>query len=147
MTDAELIAKRLAFIETCLRELREDAQITRIRSDVRERRFVEHTLQLAIQAALDIGSHIVSEQRLGEPQTNHEIFDRLAQHDWLPPKLAPALRAMAGFRNILVHGYTEVNLAIVADVVENHLSDLDSFIAAIRAALAADVGLAEHESS
>jgi uncharacterized protein YutE (UPF0331/DUF86 family) len=34
---------------------------------VRERRFVEHTIQIAIQAALDVASHIISDERLGEP--------------------------------------------------------------------------------
>ena len=51
--------------------------------NVREARFVLHTLQIAIQAALDVASHIVSDERLGEPETNRELFDRLAQHGWL----------------------------------------------------------------
>ncbi len=42
-------------------------------SDLREQRFVEHTLQIAIQAALDVASHIVSDRRLGEPRTNREL--------------------------------------------------------------------------
>ncbi len=65
MTDPELIAKKLGEIETCVGELRTLAQPDRIREDIRERRFVEHTLQLAIQAALDVASHIVSDERLG----------------------------------------------------------------------------------
>jgi uncharacterized protein YutE (UPF0331/DUF86 family) len=39
---------------------------------------------------------------------------------------------MAGFRNAVVHMYEDVNLAIVRDVVENHLGDLLEFVAAIR---------------
>ena len=74
MTDPELIAKRLAFIETCIRELRTLARPGRIAEDVREQRFVEHTLQLAIQAALDVGSHVLSDERLGEPETSRDVF-------------------------------------------------------------------------
>jgi len=48
-----LVAKKLAFIESCLRELRSESHPERIAHDVRELRFVEHTLQIAIQAALD----------------------------------------------------------------------------------------------
>ena len=70
MTDADLIRKRLAFIETCLRELAEYADSNRVEHDVRERRFVEHTLQIAIQATLDIASHVVASTRLGEPSSN-----------------------------------------------------------------------------
>ena len=46
MTDPDLIRKRLAFIETCLRELAELADPGRVEHDIRERRFVEHTLQV-----------------------------------------------------------------------------------------------------
>jgi uncharacterized protein YutE (UPF0331/DUF86 family) len=42
---------------------------------------------------------------------------------------------MAGFRNILVHGYDEVDLAIVEDVLRTRLGDLDAFVAAIRKGL------------
>ena len=121
MTDPELVAKRLAVIETCLRELRELARPSAIPTDVREARFVEHTLQIAIQAALDTASHIVSDERLGEPRTNRELFDLLERAGWIESPLAGALRDMAGFRNILVHGYDTVDLAIVQDVVEHHL--------------------------
>jgi uncharacterized protein YutE (UPF0331/DUF86 family) len=39
---------------------------------------------------------------------------------------------MAGFRNVLVHGYDDVDLSIVLDVLANHLGDLELFVAAIR---------------
>ncbi len=132
MTDADLVAKKLALIETWLRELRELARPDLIDQDVREERFVEHTLQLAIQAALDVASHIVADDRLGEPRTNAELFDRLAVAGWIAPELARALRKAALFRNVLVHGYAAVDRAIVRDVVENHLGDLDAFVAAVR---------------
>jgi uncharacterized protein YutE (UPF0331/DUF86 family) len=133
MTDEPLIAKKLAFIETCVRELRALARIDAIDSDVREERFVEHTLQLAIQAALDVASHIVSDERLGEPATNKELFDLLARAGWLEPAQVPALRDMAGFRNVLVHGYSDVDREVVKDVLRNHLDDVLGFVARIRA--------------
>ena len=40
------MGKRLAFIKTCVRDFAESG---RIEFDVRERRFVKHTLQIAIQ--------------------------------------------------------------------------------------------------
>ena len=135
MTDEELVSKRLAFIETCLRELRQFARPGDLAGDIRERRFVEHTLQLAIQAALDVASHVVSDDRLGEPATNRALFDLLERAGWVDRDLADRLSNMAGFRNILVHGYADVDLAVVQDVVANHLGDLDAYVAAIRAKL------------
>lgn len=132
MTDADLVAKKLARIETCVRELRTLGRPDEIRRDVREERFVEYTLQLAIQAALDVASHVVSDERLGEPATNRELFDLLERHGWLGPELAARLRDMAGFRNVLVHGYETVDLGIVEDVVRHRLDDLLAFVRAVR---------------
>lgn len=55
MTDRALIEKRLALIESCLADLHRLARPERMVSDVREERFIEHTLQLAIQAASIVG--------------------------------------------------------------------------------------------
>ena len=58
------------------------------------------TLQIAIQAALDIASHIVSDQRLGEPESNRELLQKLADSGWVAPQLIAPMRDMAGFRNV-----------------------------------------------
>jgi uncharacterized protein YutE (UPF0331/DUF86 family) len=135
MTDEELIEKKLAFIETCLQQLMTLANPSAIETDVKERRFIEHTLQICVQAAQDVASHIVSDEKLGEPGTNLELFTLLAGAGWLEEPLARALRSAVGFRNVVVHGYTAVDPAIVRDVVENHLGDLRQFVAAVRARL------------
>lgn len=132
MTDAELVAKKLAFIETCVRELRTLSRPELIAEDVREQRFVEHTLQLAIQAALDVGSHVVSDARLGEPDTSRDVFRLLERAGIVTADLGGRLERMAGFRNVVVHLYQEVDLGIVRDVVENHLDDLLEFVTEIR---------------
>jgi uncharacterized protein YutE (UPF0331/DUF86 family) len=137
VTDADLLEKKLAFIETCVQELRSLARPALIGTDVREERFVAHTLQLAVQAALDAASHIVSDQRLGEPATNRELFERLRRAGWLDEPLARRCEAMAGFRNILVHGYQTVDLRILRELVEHRLDDLLAFAAAVRTRLRA----------
>jgi len=132
VTDAELVAKKLAEVESRIRELRSLADLDRLRSDVKEERFVTHTVQLAVQAALDVASHIVADERLGEPQTNQDLFTLLERHGWLDPGLAERLRDMARFRNLLVHGYAGVDLDLVADIIRNDLGDLERFIATVR---------------
>jgi uncharacterized protein YutE (UPF0331/DUF86 family) len=134
LTDPELVAKKLAQIETCVQELRTMARLDSLATDVRERRFVEHTLQIAIQAALD-ASHVVSDLRLGEPSTNREPFDLLARAKLVDSGLASKLSDMAGFRNIVVHGYDTVDLEIVRDLFENHLGDLLEYAATLRSKL------------
>jgi len=137
VTDADLLEKKLAFIETCVRELRQLSQPEHIAHDIREERFVAYTLQIAIQAALDIASHIVSDGRLGEPRTNRDLFDLLQRHYWLSSVFTDTMRQMVGFRNIVVHGYQSVDPEIMRDIVEHRLDDLLAFTAAIKSCLQA----------
>ncbi|MBP8163754.1 MAG: DUF86 domain-containing protein [Propionivibrio sp.] len=131
MVDRDLVLKKLAFIETRVRELQTLARLDLLESDIREERFVVHTLQLAAQAAIDVASHIVSDDRLGEPRTNAELFELLHRAGWLGPDLTRAMRNLAGFRNIVVHGYEDVALGVVRDIVRDRLPDLLGFAAAI----------------
>ena len=82
-----------------------------------------------------MASHIVSDQRLGEPRTNRELFDLLARAGWLTDSEAAPLGNMVGFRNILVHGYGDLDLSVVQDVLENRLVDLLNFAEIVRARL------------
>lgn len=56
----------------------------------------------------------------------------MVSNGWVPVTLAPALRAMVGFRNVLVHGYQEVDTAILRDLMEHRLDDLLAFARAVR---------------
>ena len=132
MTDIDLIKKKLAFIETCVRELREIANPDLIEQDIREERFVAHTLQIAIQAAQDVSSHIVSDLRLGEPSTNRELFEILNRNSWISDKVAEMMAIAVGFRNVVVHGYEALDVRIMKNILLNHLEDLLSFVAEIR---------------
>lgn len=64
--------------------------------------------------------------------SNRELFDLLARAGRIPEPLAGTLRDMAGFRNVLVHGYQDVDLGVLEDVLRNHLDDLLAFAASIR---------------
>jgi uncharacterized protein YutE (UPF0331/DUF86 family) len=114
MTNDTIVANKLVRIETLLQE------------------FVQHTLQLAIQAAINIAAHIVADDRLGEPHNHVSMFQLLADHGWLPQNHVGALRRLAGFRDVLVYGYDDVDAAGVIDIVKHHLQDLDAFVAAVR---------------
>lgn len=135
VTDVDLVAKKLARIETCVRDLRSRVKPDDVARDIVAQRFAEHTLQIAIQAALDIGSHIVSDERLGEPERNSDVFERLAKAGWLPPDRVAVMVKMTGFRNVVVHEYDEVDLSILRDILEHRLDDLLAFVAGVRAKL------------
>jgi uncharacterized protein YutE (UPF0331/DUF86 family) len=49
-----------------------------------------------------------------------------------PTELSTPRAKMAGFRNVLVHSYVEVDIALLAQVVRERLGDLEQFVAAVR---------------
>jgi len=48
-------------------------------------------------------------------------------------KLSSSLARLAGFRNVIVHGYERVSLAVVEDIVRHRLIDLENFAQAMAA--------------
>ncbi len=98
----------------------------------RERQYaVLHALQLAIEACIEIGSHICSADGLGVPASYAETFDFLEQAGVVDPTLARDLRAMARFRNRIVHFYWEVDSEEVYRIVTERLQDFDRFLKAV----------------
>jgi hypothetical protein len=105
VTDADLVKKKLALIETYVRELVTLANPARTQDDLREERFVEHTLQIAVQAALDVASHVASDEHWEEPRTNQELFELFARHGWIDTdhktrKAGPDMGPASGFRPV-----------------------------------------------
>ncbi|GBF35537.1 hypothetical protein DCCM_4666 [Desulfocucumis palustris] len=119
-------------IERCLRRINEEyrnnpenlANITRQDSIILN-------IQRACEAAIDVAMHIVSERRLGIPQSSREVFDIICQAGLLDGEMAHRLKAMVGFRNIAVHDYQKINLNIVKEIIEHHLDDLTKFVEAV----------------
>ncbi|HEX5053512.1 MAG TPA: DUF86 domain-containing protein, partial [Planctomycetota bacterium] len=109
----------------------------RLRDDKVQQRFVEHTLQIAIQAMLDVGFAIAAEHNLGEPTDNRQVFERLATAGWITPTMRDTCRRMVSFRNIVVHQYLQVDVAILQKIVERDLDDLLTFVRVIRDRLGA----------
>ena len=65
------------------------------------------------------------------PADNRELFELLAAHKVLPVRLSRKLTPMAGFRNLLVHEYLEIDRHHVYDTLKNDLGDFERFIKAI----------------
>ena len=134
MVDRYVVQARIAKIREYVALLR------RIRGMADERRFVndpliygnaERYLQLAIQAVLDISNHIVADMNVNLPADSKELFIMLARRKVLPARLSKKLVSMAGFRNLLVHEYLEIDRRRVYAVLHKDLGDFERFIEAV----------------
>ncbi len=96
---------------------------------------LKYTFQTAIEACIDAAQHVVAARGLGTPSSNADAF-RLLQHAGvLPAEVAVSLAGAVGFRNVLVHGYAEVDDRLVVDNLVR-VTDLRRFVAAMTALLA-----------
>ncbi len=84
-------------------------------------------LQRSCQACIDGAMHLVRVHGLGLPQESREAFTLLEEAGLLGPELAARLRAMVGFRNVAIHAYTHLDLAIVRSILEQELDGLRAF--------------------
>ena len=92
---------------------------------------VERRLETAIQACIDTGNHIISQQNLGSPSDYGEIFLILGEKGIIDDKQMEKLIKMAGFRNVLIHEYRDILIEKVYDILQNRLSDFYSFAQSI----------------
>lgn len=88
---------------------------------------VQHGLQLCVQAVLDIATHLVA--ALGGPigEDYRSQIMALADLGVLPRAFAERIAPMAGFRNVLVHEYMDVDLREVHRFLTHHLGDFEAF--------------------
>jgi uncharacterized protein YutE (UPF0331/DUF86 family) len=88
---------------------------------------VLHYLQLAIECVIDIGELLISELKLRKPEEAREVIKILAENKIIPDDFAERFAAVAGFRNILVHEYTDVDLNKVYAHLQKDLQDFDFY--------------------
>lgn len=70
---------------------------------------IERYLHLAIECSLSLGEQIISNHGFRLPDDYKDVIYILAENKVIPKKFAQEISGMAGFRNILVHGYAKIN--------------------------------------
>jgi uncharacterized protein YutE (UPF0331/DUF86 family) len=133
VSDPEVVRDRIQRVRRYVRELRSFAQIAEgeFLRNIERQYAVLHALQLAIEASIEIATHICAADGLGIPATYAEAFDALERASVIDSSLAADLRAMARFRNRIVHFYWDVDLAEVYRILRDRLTDFDRYLVAI----------------
>lgn len=98
---------------------------------------VEYGFVVAIEICIDVGNRIIASEGYRAPRDHGDVFTVLAEHGHIDMSKVPTYTAMAGFRDLLVHGYAVVDDARVVDILHSRVDDLSGFRAAM-AAIAAD---------
>jgi len=120
-------------VDALLAELRENVSyleplrtlaVKEYERDVARRKMAERCFQVAIECVIDISHHLTSDHSWGLATSGEKALDVIASRGVIPSELRERLRGVAGFRNVLVHNYVELDHARV----HGHLARLGDLI-------------------
>lgn len=135
--NALVVRRHLTALRSAVGNLRRHSDLTgaQLRDNSDLRWLVERGLHLCAQNALDIATHLALSAGLDAPDYATAI-DRLAEIEVLPEDFAAHFRAVAGFRNVLVHGYLDVDLDLIGQILARQLDDFETFALHVERSLA-----------
>lgn len=89
---------------------------------------VQRGLQVAIQHVTDVGAHLLAGLGIGTAAEYRDIILDLGRHGIIPLDFAQRISSMAGFRNILVHQYLEIDEGEVYRNLQLGPDDFEAFV-------------------
>ncbi len=109
--DQEKIRQKLHFIRENLAHLEQfkGMEPGSLKSDHIKEAAAVRMLQVAIEAVLDICSHVISREGWGLPKSYLEAVELAVQNGLIPQEMAQEYKSMAKFRNRVVHLYDKVD--------------------------------------
>lgn len=128
MENEAVIINKYESIQKCIKRIEEEYE-GKIENlyDYRRLDPIVLNLQRACEIAIDIAMYIISNRKLGVPQTKKETFIKLEENNLISKDISTNMQKIVGFRNIAIHDYKQIDEEILADVIENHLIDLTNF--------------------
>jgi uncharacterized protein YutE (UPF0331/DUF86 family) len=126
--DTQVVRRHLLAIDDAVRRLRAHQGCTeaQLAADGDRRWAVERGLQLCAQNALDIATHMAAGS--GRDVKDYaSAIDSLGDLGVLPAEFAARFRGIAGFRNVIVHGYLGLDVAILHRLLQVGLDDFVTF--------------------
>lgn len=129
MVNRDVIAAKLADLQRRTARVREHVPPTceGLAASPDSLDLVSFNLMLAIQICADVASHIIADEGWQSARTLRESFIRLRDHGVLTPATSDALARAAGLRNVVAHGYADVEVALVHEAATRGVEDLEAF--------------------
>ncbi len=101
--------------------------LDQVKADPTLRGAIERYLAVALECTLDVGEMIISLEGLRKPGAYREVIEVLGEKNIISEDFVKRFTPAAGFRNILVHMYAEVDVEKVYKFLQESLGDFDEF--------------------
>ncbi|MEA2012800.1 MAG: DUF86 domain-containing protein [Verrucomicrobiota bacterium] len=130
MVNESIVYRLLNNIKSYLHDLTivENITFNEYKNDIKTQRFVERTLQITIEAMLDVTHHIISDEKLREPNSYADAFTVLHEQQIIADEFIETAKQIAQFRNKLVHHYEKIDPEIVYGIFLKKSKDIEVFI-------------------
>jgi uncharacterized protein YutE (UPF0331/DUF86 family) len=120
-----VLTEKAATIERCVARAREEMQAAAdFAADFTRQDAAILNVERACEAAIGLAMRLVAQRGLGAPVARRDAFYLLSRAGLLPLDLATRLARMVGFRNIAVHAYKALDVALVQEIIASGLDDL-----------------------
>jgi uncharacterized protein YutE (UPF0331/DUF86 family) len=131
MTKFELVASKTSRIQARLARVRLGlaigAEAFPSRIDLVEQ--VAFNMLLAMQDAVDLGSHIVTDEGWGTPASLGDTFTFLHQHGAITAETAGAMRLGAKLRNLIARAYGDLDPGKLFSAASAGVGQIERFLA------------------
>ena len=129
MVDAELVAAKLAELdhrrERIFQHTPDSAEALSQQEDTLD--LLSFNLMLAIQACLDVASHLIADKGWQPTSTLAESIGRLQEHGVIDLETCRELQQAVGLRNLVAHVYARVDPAKLYDAALRAPSTFEGF--------------------
>ena len=130
MIEQDLILAKAGTIKKRLSRIASKRQpdIESFEENLDSQEIILFNIQMAIQDCIDIAAHIISEKGWGIPGSTNEMFYLLEENDFLNRDLTEKLVKCVGFRNLLVHAYSRIEVDRVFEITQKDILDLETYL-------------------
>lgn len=111
----------IAFIEN------KDVTMEQILKDEDIQAILDRKMQLSIENCIDIATHLAAGLDLERKERASDVFLLLSRHGVISKEIANKFGKAVGFRNILVHEYTDIDYRLAYSDLKEKLADLKKF--------------------
>jgi len=127
-----VIVSKLNTINEYLYRLRQYLPISyeKFENDWGLQKISERSLQVMVEAIIDITSRIISKNKLPPADTSSKAIVKLKELGVI--KDSTKYAKMVRFRNLIVHDYASIDIKILYDILTNNLTDFEKFTQEIK---------------
>lgn len=123
----EVNLNKAAIIERCITRIKQEYRACPELDNFTHVDAMILNIERACQAAIDMATHLAAIKHLGIPQSAANAFELLCNASLIDKSVMKAMKAISGFRNVVVHQYQDIDMEILKFIAEKGFEDFIAY--------------------